>query len=50
MPPTIVNIDTFDASTASEPEYVALHAFTSRVRAELLPDDPPTPLAEAIAA
>ena len=50
MPPVTVNIDRFDAGAASEPECMALHAFTSRMRAELMPDDPPTPLAEAIAA
>jgi len=39
----------FDPATASESTFVTLHAFTSRLRAEFMPDDPPTPLAEAIA-
>jgi RimJ/RimL family protein N-acetyltransferase len=42
-------LETFDPATASMPDLVALHAFTSRLRTELMPDDPLTPLEEAIA-
>ncbi len=41
-------IEPFDPLTATEPELVALHQFTSALQRELLPDDPPTPLAVAM--
>lgn len=39
-----------DLKHATEREYQALHRFTTRLRAELLPDDPATPLEAAIQA
>jgi GNAT superfamily N-acetyltransferase len=44
-----MNLVPFDPTTASHEECVALHAFTSAMRTELLPDDALTPLEEAIA-
>jgi GNAT superfamily N-acetyltransferase len=43
-------ITTFDHRHASESEYRALHAFTTRLRVEMMPDDPTTPFEEAVAA
>lgn len=43
-------IEPFDPRNAADGAYAALYAFTSRLRLELLPDDPLTPLDEAIAA
>ncbi len=42
-------ITAFDPRAASQHHYAALAAFENRLRAERLPDDPPTPLAEQIA-
>jgi mycothiol synthase len=46
----VVNVKPFDLAHADDSEYAALHRFTSRLRSELLPDDPLTPLADAIRA
>ncbi len=43
-------IEPFDPAIASDGDFVALHAFTSAVRESVTPGEPPTPLAEAIAA
>ena len=45
-----ITVVPFDLKSAAHDEYAALHAFTSRIHEELQPDDPPTPLEEAIAA
>jgi GNAT superfamily N-acetyltransferase len=45
-----IELTPFDLVNAAADEYAALHTFTTRMRAEMSPDDPPTPLAEAIAA
>jgi GNAT superfamily N-acetyltransferase len=50
MTPATETIERFDPMQAGETEFAALLAFTNAMRAELMPDDPPTPLAEAIAA
>jgi GNAT superfamily N-acetyltransferase len=39
-----LQIARFDLPNATEREYAALHRFTSTLRRELMPDDPPTPL------
>lgn len=49
MHPLPTDPQPFDPRTAAPDELAALHAFTSRMRRELLPDDPLTPLPEAIA-
>jgi GNAT superfamily N-acetyltransferase len=41
-------VTSLDLKNATESEYQALHRFTTRLRAELQPDDPPTPLEVAI--
>ncbi|MDP9316811.1 MAG: GNAT family N-acetyltransferase [Chloroflexota bacterium] len=43
------NVTAFDPRAASQHHYAALAAFDNRLRAERLPDDPPTPQAELIA-
>ncbi len=48
MSPAATSVTPFDLKNATEREYQALHRFTTRLRAELLPDDPPTPLETAI--
>ena len=48
MHPTATSVTALDLKNATEREYQALHRFTTRLRAELLPDDPPTPLEAAI--
>ena len=50
MNPTATTVTPLDVNNATEREYQALHRFTTRLRAELLPDDPPTPLEAAIRA
>lgn len=45
-----IELSPFDLANADAHEYAALHAFTTRLRAEMSPDDPPTPREEAIAA
>jgi mycothiol synthase len=47
---TDVHIVPMNLRNSGENDYVALHAFANRMRAELLPDDPPTALERAIAA
>lgn len=47
MSPSL-NIKSFPIKTATEKEYRAANAFANVMRAEQLPDDPPTPLAEEI--
>ena len=42
-------VEPFDFAGASEREYKAVNEFANILRAENLPDDPPTPLAETIA-
>jgi mycothiol synthase len=42
-------LEVFDPATAGDREFEALLAFTNGLRSEMTPDDPPTPLAEAIA-
>lgn len=44
-----VTIQPFDIAGATEPEYRALNDHTNRMKKEVLPDDPPTPLEERIA-
>lgn len=48
-PDTLVTIEPFDLTGASESEYRAINHFSNLSRAETLPDDPPVPLDEAIA-
>ena len=48
MSPLPPDIETFDPVRAAPADLAALHAFTSGMRTELLPDDPATPLEEAI--
>jgi len=48
MNPIVTSVTPLDLKNAREREYQALHRFTTRLRAELLPDDPPTPLEAAI--
>src|SRR5689334_6885400 len=48
MNPVATSVTPLDLKNATEREYQALHRFTTRMRAELLPDDPPTSLEAAI--
>jgi GNAT superfamily N-acetyltransferase len=48
MNPAVTSVTPLDLKNATEREYQALHRFTTRLRAELQPDDPPTPLETAI--
>ena len=50
MDPLDARIEPFDPVTASEQQLEALHRFTTALRIESLPDDPPTPLEVAIRA
>ena len=50
MTASAVTIEPFDFAGASEREYQAVNEFANILQAETLPDDPPTPLAETIAA
>ena len=43
-----ITIRPFDLVNATEREYRAMNAFQNRMRAEVLPDDPPIPLSEEI--
>jgi mycothiol synthase len=47
-PATSLEVSRIDLRTASDHTYAALHAFTTRINSERLPDDPPVPLAELI--
>ncbi len=49
MPASAVTIEPFDFAHASEHEYQAINRFINAIQAEILPDDPPTPLEETIA-
>lgn len=44
----VFEIKQIDPRNASDQEYAAMNAFSNRIRAEMLPDDPPIPLDEAI--
>jgi GNAT superfamily N-acetyltransferase len=48
MSADVLSFAPFDLKHATPAEYEALHRFTSALRIELLPDDPPTPLDVAI--
>lgn len=43
-----MRIDPFDPRNASDRQYAAATEFSNRIRAEILPDDPPVPLEERI--
>lgn len=44
MTENTINIKPFNLKAASDTEYAAMSAFRNQMRAERLPDDPPTPL------
>ena len=46
----MIRIELFNHKNASDAEYAAATEFSNTIRAEVLPDDPPIPLAERIAA
>ncbi len=45
-----MEIEEFDIRNANEREYRVLNEFSNRIRGEIVPDDPPIPLDEAISA
>ena len=49
MPEPAALILPFDFAHAPEHEYQAMHRFANIMQAEILPDDPPTPLTEMVA-
>ncbi|MGI4791135.1 MAG: GNAT family N-acetyltransferase [Janthinobacterium lividum] len=50
MTKTAVTIEPFDLAGAPEGDYRALNHFSNLIQSETLPEDPPTPLSETIAA
>lgn len=49
MTPRAVEIEPFAFADATNAEYEALNRLGNRAKAEMLPDDPPTPVAETVA-